>query len=283
MRWLVTGSAGMLGTDLVATLRERGEDVTPLVRGDVDLHDPAAVARAVADHDGGGNCAAGPRVDDAEEHEAEALEVNGTVPDIIARAVADTSAWMVQISTDYVFDGHATTPYAEDAPTAPHSAYGRTKAAGEEAVRAALPDRHYVVRTAWLYGAHGPCFPKTMARLVRERGAVSVVDDQVGQPTWTVDVADLVVRLVQADAPAGSYHATSSGQCSWFDLARAVVASAGLDPAAVSPTTSDAFVRPAPRPAYSVLGHDALVRAGVEPIGDWRERWEVAAPAVLAG
>ena len=122
-----------------------------------------------------------------------------------------------------------------------------------------------------------------MARLVRERGTVSVVDDQVGQPTWTVDVADVVVRLVRADAPAGSYHATSSGQCSWFELARAVVASAGLNPEAVTPTTSDAFVRPAPRPAYSVLGHDALVRAGVEPIGDWRDRWEVAAPSVLAG
>ena len=283
MRWLVTGSTGMLGTDLVATLRERGEDVTPRVRGDVDLHDPAAVARAVADHDVVVNCAAWTRVDDAEEHEAEALEVNGTIPDIIARAIADTSARMVQISTDYVFDGHATTPYAEDAPTAPRSAYGRTKAAGEEAVRAALPDRHYVVRTAWLYGAHGPCFPKTMARLVRERGTVSVVDDQVGQPTWTVDVADVVVRLVRADAPAGSYHATSSGQCSWFELARAVVASAGLNPEAVTPTTSDAFVRPAPRPAYSVLGHDALVRAGVEPIGEWRDRWEVAAPSVLAG
>ena len=186
------------------------------------------------------------------------------------------------MSTDYVFDGAATTPYDEDATIAPASAYGRTKAAGEEAVRAALPGRHYVVRTAWLYGAHGSCFPKTMARLVRERGSVSVVDDQVGQPTWTVDVADLIVRLVQADASPGSYHATSSGQCSWFDLARAVVASAGLDEAAVTPTDSSAFVRPAPRPAYSVLGHDALVRAGVAPIGHWRERWTAAAAAVLA-
>ena len=283
MRWLVTGSAGMLGTDLVDLLRRRGEHVTPLVRSDADLHDPAVVARVVDGHDVVVNCAAWTRVDDAEEHEAEALEVNGTIPDILARAVAETPGRLVQISTDYVFDGTATTPYAEDAPTAPRSAYGRTKAAGEEAVRTALPDRHLVVRTAWLYGAHGSCFPKTMARLVRERGTVSVVDDQVGQPTWTADVADLVVRLVLADAPAGCYHATSTGQCSWFELARAVVASAGLDPQAVTPTTSDAFVRPAPRPAYSVLGHDALVRAGVDPIGDWRERWEVAAPSVLAG
>lgn len=282
MRWLVTGSAGMLGTDLVDLLRHRGEDVTGLVRSDVDLHDPDAVRAAVDGFDVVVNCAAWTAVDDAEEHEAEALEVNGVVPDILARAVAETSGRVVQISTDYVFDGTATTPYAENARIAPRSAYGRTKAAGEEAVRAALPDRHYVVRTAWLYGAHGGCFPKTMARLVRRRGAVSVVDDQVGQPTWTVDVADLVARLVEAGAPAGRYHATSSGQCSWYELARAVVTSAGLDADAVSPTTSDAFVRPAPRPAYSVLGHDALLRAGVTPIGDWRERWEAAAPSVLA-
>ena len=282
MRWLVTGSAGMLGTDLVDLLRSRGDEVTAATRATADLHDPEAVRALVAGHDVVVNCAAWTAVDDAETHEAAALETNGVVPDILARAVAETRGRLVQISTDYVFDGTATSPYAEDARTAPQSAYGRTKAAGEEAVRAALPDRHYVVRTAWLYGAHGGCFPRTIARVARERGAVSVVEDQVGQPTWTSDVADLVVRLVEADAPAGTYHATSSGQCSWFELARAVVASAGLDPAVVTPTTSDAFVRPAPRPAYSVLGHGALERAGLTPIGDWRERWEAAAPVVLA-
>ncbi len=250
VRWLVTGSAGMLGTDLVAVLRERDEDVTALTRADLDLQDLAAVAHAVEDHDVVVNCAAWTAVDDAEEQEDAALEVNAVVPDILARAVAESSGRLVQVSTDYVFDGAATTPYDEDATIAPASAYGRTKAAGEEAVRAALPGRHYVVRTAWLYGAHGSCFPKTMARLVRERGSVSVVDDQVGQPTWTVDVADLIVRLVQADAAPGSYHATSSGQCSWFDLARAVVASAGLDERGRG-THRQLRVR-APRPAAGV-------------------------------
>ena len=281
MRWLVTGSAGMLGTDVVGLLRSRGADVTAAVRSTGDLHDPETVSTLVMGHDVVVNCAAWTAVDDAESHEADALEVNGVVPDILARAVADHGGRLVQISTDYVFDGSATTPYAEDAPTAPRSAYGRTKAAGEEAVRAALPDRHYLVRTAWLYGAHGGCFPKTIARVAREQGGVSVVEDQVGQPTWTADVAELVHRLVEADAAPGTYHATSSGQCSWFEFARAVVASAGLDPAVVTPTTSDAFVRPAPRPAYSVLGHGALERAGVTPIPDWRERWEAAAPSVL--
>ncbi len=134
-------------------------------------------------------------------------------------------------------------------------------------MREALPDAHLLVRTAWLYGGHGPCFPRTIARLAAERGQVDVVDDQVGQPTWTVDVADLVVRLVRAGAPAGTYHATSSGRCTWFEFAQQVVVAAGLEPSVVQPTTSAAFVRPAPRPAYSVLGHEALHALGIEPIG----------------
>ncbi len=282
MRWLVTGSTGMLGTDLVETLRRRGYDVRGTTRASADLGDPDVVRDLVDGFDVVVNCVAWTAVDDAETHEAEALSTNAVVPDLLARAIAETGGLLVHVSTDYVFDGQASMPYPEDAPTAPASAYGRTKAAGEEAVRAALPDRHLVVRTAWLYGAHGGCFPRTIARVARERGEVSVVDDQVGQPTWTVDVADLVVRLVEAAVPAGTYHATSSGQCSWFDFAREVVAADGGDPAIVKPTTSDSFVRPAPRPAYSVLGHDALVARGVEPIGDWRERWRVAAPLVLS-
>jgi dTDP-4-dehydrorhamnose reductase len=282
VRWLVTGSTGMLGTDVVEPLRRHGYDVRGTTRASADLGDPAAVRDLVKGFDVVVNCAAWTAVDDAETHEAQALTTNAVVPDLLARAVADTGGLLVHISTDYVFDGRASSPYAEDARTAPASAYGRTKAAGEEAIRAALPDRHLVVRTAWLYGAHGGCFPRTIARVAREQGAVSVVDDQVGQPTWTVDVAALVVRLVEAGAPAGTYHATASGQCSWFDFAREVVAADGLDPAIVKPTTSDQFVRPAPRPAYSVLGHDALAAHGVEPIGDWRERWRVAAPLVLS-
>lgn len=281
MRWFVTGSNGMLGTDLVALLRAKGDPVTAATRQKVDLLDPETVTQAIDTHDVVVNCAAWTAVDDAEEHEAEAFQANAEIPGVLARACAKTGARMVQVSTDYVFDGSASTPYAEDAEISPTSAYGRTKAAGEQSVRAALPDRHLVVRTAWLYGAHGGCFPKTIARLVRERGAVAVVTDQVGQPTWTRDVAGLIVRLVEAGAPAGTYHATSSDRCSWFDFARAVVDADGGDPSVVGKTTSAAFPRPAPRPAYSVLGHATLVAAGIEPIGDWRERWPLAAPEVL--
>ena len=281
MKWLVTGSNGMLGTDLVALLTSRDEDVTAAPREELDVTDAEAVDRALAGYDVVVNAAGWTAVDAAEDHEDEARAANADAARHLARAARTHGARLVQISTDYVFDGSATDPYPEDAAAAPSSAYGRTKALGEEAVREELPDAHLVVRTAWLYGAHGSCFPTTIARLARERGQVDVVDDQVGQPTWTQDVADLVVRLVGVDAPAGTYHATSAGQCSWYDFARTVVVAAGLESSTVQPTTSASFVRPAPRPAYSVLGHEALVALGVEPIGDWEERWAEAAPSVL--
>jgi dTDP-4-dehydrorhamnose reductase len=279
---MVTGAKGMLGTDAVQRLRSDGHDVTEHTRETLDLSDPDAVVAAARGHDVLWNCAAWTAVDDAETQEDAALAVNGVVPGILAAAAAEAGARLVHISTDYVFAGDASEPYAEDAPTDPRSAYGRTKQVGERAVRAGLPGAHLLVRTAWLYGAHGGCFPKTIARVAAERGGVAVVDDQIGQPTWTRDVADLVVRLVDADAPAGTYHATSSGQTSWFGFARRVVAAAGLDPEIVTPTDSAAFPRPAPRPAYSVLGHGALERIGVSPIGDWDARWDAASGEVLA-
>lgn len=281
MRWLVTGSDGLLGADLVATLQAAGEDVDAAPRRVLDITDADSVAPAVEGHDVVVNAAAWTAVDDAETREDEAAVVNGTGPRLLARAARQHGARLVQVSTDYVFDGTATEPYDEQTPMCPVSAYGRTKALGEAAVREELPDAHLVVRTAWLYGAHGPCFPTTIARLARERGEVGVVEDQVGQPTWSRDVADTVLRLVRADAPSGTYHATSSGQASWFEFARAVIVAAGLEASVVQPTSSAEFVRPAPRPSYSVLGHDALHRCGVEPIGDWAGRWDQAAAAVL--
>nr|WP_281362145.1 dTDP-4-dehydrorhamnose reductase [Cellulomonas humilata] len=281
---MVVGASGMLGQEMVALLGARGEDVVGTTRTDLDVTDPVAVGTVV---DGVGrydivvNCTAYAAVDAAETDEPAAFAVNAVAASYLARASARSGARLVHISTDYVFDGHAGEPYAEDAPAAPRSAYGRTKVAGEWAVRAECPD-HLLVRTAWLYGAHGACFPKTIARAARERSSLDVVADQLGQPTWTADLADLVHRLVQAGVPAGTYHGTSSGSTSWHGFAAAVVGAAGMDPAIVHPTTSEAFVRPAPRPAYSVLGHDALRDAGIEPIGPWEDRWAAAAESVLA-
>jgi len=276
-RYLITGARGMLGTDLIPALA--GREVTALGRAELDVTDAAAVDAAVAGHDVVINAAAYTRVDDAESHEAEALAINATGAGLLAEAAHRHGARIVQVSTDYVFDGTATSPYAEDAPRHPVSAYGRTKAEGERLVLAAHPAGAFVVRTAWLYGAGGPNFARTMRRLAADRPEIAVVTDQVGQPTWTGDLARRIVALRDADAPAGVYHGTNSGQASWFDFARAVLAEADLDPERITPTDSASFVRPAPRPAYSVLGHDGWARAGLPPMRHWREALHDAARA----
>jgi dTDP-4-dehydrorhamnose reductase len=270
-RALVTGASGMLAHDLVPALRRTGWVVTALGRADLDVTDAAECVAAVDGHDLVVNTAAYTAVDAAETDEARAFAVNAVGAANVARACERAHARLVHVSTDYVFDGTATTPYPAGEPVAPRSAYGRTKAAGEWAVRALCAET-WVVRTAWLYGAGGGNFVATMLRLAGERDTVSVVDDQVGQPTWTADVADLVTRLVAAGAPYGVHHGTSSGQTTWFGFARAVFEVDGLDSGRVLPTTSDAFPRRAPRPAWSVLSHESLNSAGIEPIGDWRER-----------
>lgn len=276
-RTLITGAAGMLGRDLQLALQ--GRDVTALGRADLDITDPDAVDAAVAGHDVVINSAAYTKVDDAETHESDARAVNATGPALLAEAAVRHGAKLVTVSTDYVFDGNGTAPYAEDAPTDPLNAYGRTKAEGEAHVLRIAPDSSYVVRTAWIYGAHGPNFAATMLRLAQTHDTVSVVTDQVGQPTWTGDLARRIVELVDTDAPAGIYHGTNSGQGSWYDFTKAIFAENGLDPERVLPTDSAAFVRPAPRPAYSVLGHDGWSRAGLAPMRDWRVALHAATAA----
>lgn len=284
--WLVTGAGGMLGQDVLARLAVAGERATALDRAALDLTDAAAVRRALERHRPAVvvNCAAWTAVDDAETREAEALAVNGDGPAHLADACARTGAVLLHVSTDYVFAGDATAPYAEDAPTAPRSAYGRTKLAGERAVLNTLPDRGYVVRTAWLYGTGGANFVRTMIRLEGQREKLDVVDDQRGQPTWSADLAGLLLALgrgaLAGTAPPGVYHGTSSGETTWYGLTREIFRLLGADPDRVHPTTSEAFVRPAPRPAYSVLGHDRFAAAGVAPLRDWRAALAEAFPRI---
>jgi dTDP-4-dehydrorhamnose reductase len=181
-----------------------------------------------------------------------------------------------------VFPGDARTPYDEDADPAPRSAYGRTKLAGERAVLRTLPDRGFIVRTAWLYGEHGTNFVRTMLTLEASKPEIAVVDDQRGQPTWSRDLAGQIVKLLDSGAPAGIYHGTSSGETTWFGLAREIYRRVGADPNRVSPTTTDAFPRPAPRPAYSVLGHHGWSAVGLTPVRDWREALAEALPLIRA-
>jgi dTDP-4-dehydrorhamnose reductase len=281
MRWLVTGAAGMLGRDLCTVLAEAGErDVLAPDRERLDITDRAAVADALGGVDMVVNAAAWTDVDGAEAQEAAATRINSA--EVLARACAAAGARLIQLSTDYVFSGTATAPYSEEAPTAPVNAYGRGKLAGE---RAALDAGGYVVRTAWLYGAHGRNFVRTMLQLAAQRETVDVVADQQGQPTWAYVLAGQLVALARAAADGraapGVYHGTAAGQTSWYGLARAVFAEAGLDPARIRPTTSDRFPRPAARPLYSVLGHDRWAGTGIPALGDWRAMLTAALPALL--
>jgi dTDP-4-dehydrorhamnose reductase len=275
VRWLVTGAGGMLGRDLVAELNRAGEQVTAARHADLDITDATALRDTVAGHHVVVNAAAYTDVDAAESDETTATHVNGHGVELLARACAARGVRMIQISTDYVFRGDADRPYPEEAVTDPVNAYGRSKREGERAVLSLLPATGYVVRTAWLYGEHGRNFVATMLRLATERDTVDVVDDQHGQPTWTVALSRQLRRLginaAAGQAPAGVYHGTASGQTTWYGLARAVFAGAGHNPDRVRRTTSDRFVRPARRPGYSVLGHDRWRLAEVPPQPDWAD------------
>jgi dTDP-4-dehydrorhamnose reductase len=266
---MVVGAGGQLGTDLMRVLD--GQYVIGLTRHELDITDVDAVARAVAAVVPSVivNAAAYTAVDAAETDEATAFTANVTAPAALAAAAAIVGAKFVHVSTDYVFSGDATTPYDEAAVTGPKSAYGRTKLAGEHAVFAELPDA-YVVRTAWVYGARGANFVKTMARLERERETVSVVDDQRGSPTWSRDLAHGLVELGLSGAAGGVYHCTNTGETTWFGFTRAIFEELGADPERVLPTTTAAFPRPAPRPAYSVLGNRRWIEAGLDPLPHWR-------------
>ncbi|MEU6424849.1 dTDP-4-dehydrorhamnose reductase [Microbispora sp. NPDC046973] len=283
MRWLITGGGGMLAADLARRAgREAGigEVVAPK-RADLDIRDPAAVRAWVLGHrpDVVVNCAAWTAVDDAENHEDEALAVNGHAVRELAARAAEAGARFVQVSTDYVLAGTDPEPASEDAKTEPLNAYGRTKLAGE---RAALEHGGHVVRTAWLYGSAGPNFVRTMIRLAAERETVDVVDDQHGQPTWTADLADQVIRLVRAAAPPGVYHGTNAGRTTWYGLAREVFTLLGADPGRVRPVSSAAFPRPARRPSFSVLSHGRWAEVGLPAMRDWREALHDAWPELGA-
>ncbi|MFI5821776.1 dTDP-4-dehydrorhamnose reductase [Streptomyces rishiriensis] len=278
-RWLVTGAGGMLGRDLVRVLEALNEPVLAATRQDLDITDRFSVRAVVSRYRPTAivNCAAWTRFHEAETSEAEAHLINGRGARELATICGDRSIRLVHLSTDYVFDGASRRPYAESAATGPINAYGRTKLAGEQAVLELLPDDGTIVRTAWLYGRHGTNFIRKMVRLEQTHKTVDVVDDQWGQPTWSVDLAQQIVALVRHGA-SGVFHGTSSGETTWYDFARMIFRLLGADPGRIRPVRSDQVADGELRPRYTVLGHAAWREAGLTPIRHWSAALEQSFP-----
>jgi dTDP-4-dehydrorhamnose reductase len=272
---LVTGAGGQLGLDLLDAFADH--DVVGLTHPELDVAAEPDVVAAVGDHqpDLVVHAAAWTDVDGCERDPDRAHQVNALGTWWVARACRLVEAAMVYVSTDYVFDGTGRTgrggqptPYTEFDQVDPLNQYGRSKAAGEQLLRATLPE-HYVVRTSWVCGARGRNFVTTMLRVGRERGRARVVTDQVGSPTFTRDLA-AAIRELAVTGRYGTYHRTNAGTCSWFELAAAAYDLAGLD-VDLQPTTSDTLDRPAPRPAYSVLGDRHSLLSGLRELPPWRD------------
>lgn len=268
-RWLITGGGGMVATDLREALERRGEVVTTKPRAELDVTDGRLVQQCVSElrPDVIVNCAAWTKVDDAEANEGAAAAINGGAVELLANAANEIGAKLVQLSTDFVFDGTKRTPYEPDDPTHPLSAYGRTKHLGE--IAATHAKKHLIVRTSWLFGVHGPNFVEAMRRQVaKDVDPLRVVDDQRGRPTFTPHLADAIIRLVDASAE-GIVHYADAGEVSWFGFACAIVPALG-SLTHVVPVSSAEFPRPATRPAYSVLSTARYTElTGAEP-ESWR-------------
>ena len=269
-RWLITGAGGMVGRDLAHELTSRGEETIALAKSDLDITSPREVTTFVREQKPSiiVNCAAYTKVDKAEEEEAIANAVNGSSVEFLARAANDVNALLVQLSTDFVFDGTKRTPYDINDTTHPLSAYGRSKLLGELAATHA--ERHLILRTSWLFGVHGPNFVEAIRNQIR-KGAnpLRVVDDQRGRPTYTPHLANAIIRLASLDA-TGIAHYADEDECTWFDFAKAIVEESGAD-TRVNPVSTSKFPRPATRPQYSVLSTERYERlTGVRP-ESWRE------------
>jgi dTDP-4-dehydrorhamnose reductase len=264
---LVTGAAGMLGSDVVRAAEFVNHEVVALARSDLDVTDRPAVIRAMLQERPGAvvNCAAYTDVDGAEDDLDAAMDVNAEAAANVAAAAAEIGARVLYPSTDYVFDGYKDAPYVESDEPRPQSIYAQSKLAGEHETTEANP-RHYIVRSAWLFGTSGRNFVETMLSLARDHGEVLVVRDQVGCPTYTAHLADALVRLLDTEA-YGIHHLASQGECSWYEFALEIFAQSEMEVRVMSCTT-DEFGRPAPRPPYSVLGTE---RAEALYLPHWKE------------
>ena len=285
MTWLITGGSGQLGIALSQELGQRGLlfnswssqdlDITqgPIVRDVVAKLSPTVIV----------NSAAWTDVDGAESNELQASRVNCDGAENVALAAKNCGAKLIHISTDYVFSGESQTPWQVADEINPKSAYGRTKAEGESRVLEAYPENSFIVRTAWLYSPWGKNFAKTMTKLaIKGEGEVRVVNDQVGQPTSAPDLAKQLVELGLSNSDVGIYHGSNSGQTTWFDFALEIFRLAGEDASRVVPILTADLPRPAKRPVFSVLSHEAWAKSTVPAMRDWRIALIDAMPAIIS-
>jgi dTDP-4-dehydrorhamnose reductase len=285
MTWLITGGSGQLGIAVSQELDKRGNLFTAWGSQDLDITQGPIVLelfsrlspKVIV------NCAAWTDVDAAETNELEASRVNGDGAENLALAAKNCGAKLIHISTDYVFSGGGKSPWQIGDVINPQSAYGRSKADGESRILETYPENSSIVRTAWLYSPWGMNFAKTMTRLaINGDGEVRVVNDQIGQPTSATDLAAQLIELALSSSRAGIYHGTNSGQSTWFDFAKVIFKLVGADVDRVVPVSSNQYPRPAKRPSYSVLSHDAWTKTTVQPLRDWRIALEEAMPGIIS-
>jgi len=285
MTWLITGGSGQLGIAVSQELGERGLLFSAWSSNDLNITQGPIVGDLISrlSPEVIINCAAWTDVDGAETNELEASKVNGVGAENLAMAAKNCGAKLIHVSTDYVFSGESKSPWRTGDAINPQSAYGRTKADGEARVIRAYSERTSVVRTAWLYSPWSENFTKTMTRLaIKGDGEVRVVNDQMGQPTSATDLAKQLVELSLSNSPAGIYHGTNSGQGTWFEFAQEIFKLTGADVNRIVPVSSSEYPRPAKRPSYSVLSHDAWVKTSVQPMRDWRIALAEAMPAIIS-
>ena len=288
MKYLVTGATGQLGRETLLALQAADEEVIGIGRRDIDFSRPDRVAEGIAAQraDWVINCAAYTQVDKAEEDRQQAFLVNRDSAKAVAEGVATYGGRLVHISTDFIFDGEQSHPYAEDDPADPLGVYGQSKWEGEQAVREVMPDA-LIVRTAWVYGVHGHNFVKTMLRLAAERDELRVVDDQIGTPAWTADITQALLSLIEADA-SGLFHFTNEGVASWYDFASEILANArelGFPVRAkeIVPIATTDFPLPATRPPYSVLSKVKIRQILDYRIPHWRHSLTAMMKALQEG
>jgi dTDP-4-dehydrorhamnose reductase len=285
MSWLITGSSGQLGTALTQELNSRGLPFTATVSRGLDITQNPLVQKFVGQLAPKViiNCAAWTDVDGAESKEELAARVNSDGAENLAIAAKNCGAKLIHVSTDYVFSGNTHEPWLEDSLKNPQSSYGRTKADGEDRVLRTYPENSVIIRTAWLYSPWGKNFAKTMTRLALDgKSEVRVVNDQNGQPTSAIDLADQIISLALSLTTSGIFHGTNSGMATWFDFAQEIFKLVDKDLNRVVPVSSEEYPQKVNRPSFSVLSHDAWKKTTVEPMRDWRHALADTMPEIIS-